>query len=144
YERLDRWNLRWMDRVVCVSEGQAIKVRRAGVPADRVIVIANAVQADRFARADPTRRLELERMFPRRPRWIVAAAGRLSPEKGFGVLVEAATHISDPAVGFIHFGDGPLREELQARIAALGMQDRFLLAGFHGALDEFMPFFDVL
>src|SRR5262249_18027517 len=31
YEALDRFALRWMDRVVCVSEGQAVKVRHAGV-----------------------------------------------------------------------------------------------------------------
>ena len=30
YEMLDRRVLRWMDRVVCVSEGQAVKVRLAG------------------------------------------------------------------------------------------------------------------
>src|SRR5271157_1017037 len=34
YEALDRACLRRMDRVVCVSEGQAAKVRRAGVPAN--------------------------------------------------------------------------------------------------------------
>ena len=32
YEWLDRRMLRRVDRVVCVSEGQAEKVRRAGVP----------------------------------------------------------------------------------------------------------------
>jgi glycosyltransferase involved in cell wall biosynthesis len=144
YERLDRWNLRWMDRVVCVSEGQAVKVRRAGVPTERVVVIHNAVQAERFARPDPARRHVLERMFPRSPRWIVGAAGRLSPEKGFGVLIEAASRIGDPSVGFVHFGDGPLRMELQQHIAAAGLADRFVLAGFRNNLDEFMPFFDVL
>jgi glycosyltransferase involved in cell wall biosynthesis len=144
YERLDRWNLRWMDRVVCVSEGQADKVRRAGVPAERVAVIRNAVRADRFVRPDPGRRLALERMFPRRPCRIVGAAGRLSPEKGFGVLVEAAARIDDPTIGFVLFGDGPQRRATKQRIAALGLTDRFVLAGFRGDLDQFMPFFDVL
>src|SRR5262245_17653718 len=41
YEALDRFLLRWMDAVVCVSEGQARKVRQAGVPPDRVVVIRN-------------------------------------------------------------------------------------------------------
>src|SRR4051794_4226685 len=41
-EALDRLYLRRMDRVVCVSEGQAARVRRAGVPAGRVVVIRNA------------------------------------------------------------------------------------------------------
>jgi len=144
YERLDRWHLRWMDQVVCVSEGQAVKVRRAGVSAERIVVIHNAVRADRFVRPDPTRRLALERMFPRRPCRIVGAAGRLSPEKGFGVLVEAAARLDDPKVGFVHFGDGPQRRATKQRIAALGLTDRFVLAGFRRDLDQFMPCFDVL
>src|SRR6185437_11358572 len=35
YERLDRFHLRWMDHVVCVSEAQAARVRRAGVRPER-------------------------------------------------------------------------------------------------------------
>src|SRR5262249_47212876 len=65
YEALDRACLRRRDRVVCVSEGPAEKVRRAGVPAGRVIVIRNAVRAERFDRVDPEDRRILERMFPR-------------------------------------------------------------------------------
>src|SRR5262249_35414565 len=41
YEKLDRWNLRWMDHVVCVSHGQAAKVRRAGIGSSRISVIHN-------------------------------------------------------------------------------------------------------
>jgi glycosyltransferase involved in cell wall biosynthesis len=146
YELLDRWNLRWMDRVVCVSEAQAAKVRRAGTPAERIIVIPNAVQPERFKYRDSAQRSTLEQMFHQPPGRLIGAAGRLSPEKGFGVLVEAAAHALrvDPTLGFIHFGDGPLRKPIAQRIAALGIANRFLLVGFRGDLDEFMPCFDLL
>ncbi len=145
YETLDRACLRRMDRVVCVSEGQAEKVRRAGVRADRVAVIRNAVRAERFDHADPADRRVLEAMFPQAPERIVGSAGRLSPEKGFGVLVEAAAIVarSDPGAGFIHFGDGPLRETIQRRIAELGLERRFILAGFRDDLDRFLPHWDL-
>src|SRR3954447_4135669 len=39
YESLDRWHLRFMDHVVCVSAGQAAKVRRCGVPEHKFTVI---------------------------------------------------------------------------------------------------------
>ena len=141
YEALDRACLRRMDRVVCVSEGQAEKVRRAGVRADRVVVIRNAVRAERFDRVDPADRRVLEEMFPQAPERIVGSAGRLSPEKGFGVLVEAAAIVarSDPGAGFIHFGDGPLRETIRRRIEELGLERRFILAGFRDDLDRFCP-----
>jgi glycosyltransferase involved in cell wall biosynthesis len=144
YERLDRWHLRWMDRVVCVSERQAAKVRGAGVREEKLVVIRNAIRADGFPKPHPARRDVLERMFPKRPRRIVGAAGRLSPEKGFGVLAEAAARMTDPNVGFIHFGCGPLRAQLERHISDLGITDRFVLAGFRSDLDQLMPCLDAL
>src|SRR5215213_8875162 len=87
YEAVDRVHLRFMDRVVCVSQGQAEKVRQAGIPPERVRVIRNAARLQAFADPDPAAADRLRAMAggdgP-----IVVAAGRLSPEKGFHVLVE--------------------------------------------------------
>ncbi len=145
YECLDRACLRRMDRVVCVSEAQAEKVRRAGVRPDRVSVIRNAVRAERFDRVDPTGREALLAMFPERPERVIGSAGRLSPEKGFSILVEAAAIVarSDPGAGFIHFGDGPLRETIWRRIGELGLERRFILAGHRDDLDRFLPHWDL-
>jgi glycosyltransferase involved in cell wall biosynthesis len=146
YEALERLNLRWMDRVVCVSQGQADKVRQAGVPADRTVVIPNAIQAERFAAPDPAYRQRLQDLFARPRRRIVGAAGRLSPEKGFTVLVEAAAQLArtDPCLGFVVFGDGPLRERLAEQIEAARLAGRFILAGYRPDLDCFLPFLDLL
>jgi glycosyltransferase involved in cell wall biosynthesis len=146
YEKLDRFCLRWMDRVVCVSEGQAARVRRAGVPTQRVIVIRNAIDAGRFADPDPSNRRRLQGMFPEPPARIIGAAGRLSPEKGFDVLVRAAEALTrdDHSLGFVLFGDGPLRESLARQVAAAELAGRFVLAGFRDDLDRFLPFFDVV
>jgi glycosyltransferase involved in cell wall biosynthesis len=145
YEAIDRACLRKMDRVVCVSNGQAEKVRRSGVRPDQVTVVRNAVRAERFDHPDPADRQALEAMFPRPPAKIVGAAGRLSPEKGFGVLVEAAAIVarSDREAGFIHFGDGPLRETIRGLIEKLGLQERFILAGLRNDLDRFIPHWDL-
>jgi glycosyltransferase involved in cell wall biosynthesis len=145
YEALDRACLRRMDRVVCVSAGQGRKVGRAGVRADRVAIIRNAVCVERFDQVNPADRRVLEGMFPRAPDRIVGSAGRLSPEKGFGVLVEAAAIVarSDPGAGFIHFGDGPLHKVIRRRIAELGLDGRFILAGLRDDLDRFLPHWDL-
>jgi glycosyltransferase involved in cell wall biosynthesis len=145
YEALDRACLRRMDRVVCVSEGQVAKVRRADVRPDRLTVIRDAVRVGRFEHPDPADRGRLAGLFPHPPGRIVGSAGRLSPEKGFGVLVDAAASVSrsDPEVGFVHFGDGPLRKGLEQQIARLGLKDRFILAGFHDDLDRFLPHWDI-
>ena len=146
YEAVDRFHLRWMDRVVCVSEAQARKARRAGAAPERVRVIYNSVDPERFFDLDALCRAWLLRCFPTAPRRIVGAAGRLSPEKGFDVLVRAAARVvrRDPSVGFIVFGDGARRARLQRQIQAAGLTDRFVLPGFRNDLDRFLPFFDLL
>jgi glycosyltransferase involved in cell wall biosynthesis len=146
YEVLDRLTLRWMDRVVCVSESQAGKVRRTGVPARKVTVIPNAVRTDRFGASDPAYRTMLQSFFPSPRSRIIGAAGRLSHEKGFGVLVRAAAKIAggESPLGFVLFGDGPLKAKLAAQIAAAGLTGRFILAGFRSDLDCFLPHLDLL
>jgi glycosyltransferase involved in cell wall biosynthesis len=146
YERLDRLHLRWMDHVVCVSAAQAAKVHRAGVRADRVSVICNAIDPARFHEPDGRYRAKLLRYF-RKPRThVVGAAGRLSPEKGFEVLVAAAERVlrEHPGAGFILFGEGAERERLQRQIQAAGMTGTFVLGGFRPDLDRFLPHFDLL
>ncbi len=205
YEALDRRVLRWMDKVVCVSEGQAAKVRRAGVRPDKITVIHNAIRPERFGNPDPVYREQLRRMFgaekwsvvsgqwseggkgdrsilPERPSGccaqngpvpfsgpdiIVGAAGRLSPEKGFDVLIDAAAEVLKssphipcaaptshaprpsplaplPSIGFVLFGDGPLRESLARQIAARGLEGKFILAGFRSDFDHFLPHLDLM
>jgi glycosyltransferase involved in cell wall biosynthesis len=146
YEMIDRLHLRFMDHVVCVSEAQAAKVRRAGVAGQRVSVIANAVEAARFADPEPLYRNKLLRAFRDPVHAIVGAAGRLSPEKGFDVFVKAASivHRRETKVGFALFGTGPCKDRLAAQINALGLSGCFVMKGLRQDLDRFIPFFDLL
>lgn len=146
YESLDRRVLRAVDTVVCVSKAQATKVRQAGVPSHKTTVISNAVRMDRFAEPQAIYRGRLQRLFPEPRRLIVGAAGRLSPEKGFSVLVDAAKEVicSDSSVGFVLFGDGALRDSLVAQIEGHGLENHLVLAGFCAHLDQYIPHFDVL
>ena len=165
YEWLDRWHLRFMDRVVCVSDGQAAKVRRwCRVPESRISVVRNSARLAAFENADPDARRKLLAFcrvgtahhaataggaHPTSDNGlslVVLAAGRLSPEKGFGVLVEAAAAVCRkyPAAGVVLFGDGVLRPELEARVAALGLTGRVVLPGFRTDLDSLITAADVV
>jgi glycosyltransferase involved in cell wall biosynthesis len=145
YEWLDRRHLGWMDRVVCVSEAQAAKVRKCGVRPARVEVIPNAVDVERFADPEPLYRQKLARYFRQPKSRIVAAAGRLSPEKGFDVFLLAAERVlrSERDVGFVIFGEGPCRAALVDQITGLGLTGSVALVGFRTDLDRFLPFLDL-
>ncbi|MHB1556384.1 MAG: glycosyltransferase, partial [Isosphaeraceae bacterium] len=146
YEALDRVAIRHMDRVVCVSHGQAAKARRGGVPAEKIVVIHCAVRATRFEMPDAAGAAELQDWFGEPSGPLIGAAGRLSPEKGFGDLADAAALAlrNDPSLRFVLFGDGPLRGEIERRVDRLGLSGAFVLAGFRTDLDRFLPHLDLM
>jgi glycosyltransferase involved in cell wall biosynthesis len=145
---MDRVNLRFVDRVVAVSDGQAARVRKAGVPGNRLAVIRNAARLHAFATPAPEYRAKLRSHFPADTpvSHVVLAAGRLSPEKGFAVLLDAAAELlkTNPHCGFVLFGDGAERAKLEARTRELGVADHFRMPGFTPELDKYLPFADVV
>lgn len=60
---------------------------------------------------------------------VVIAAGTLAPWKGFADLIAAIALVRSPA-RLIILGEGELRGELEAQVAALGLHDRVKLPGF--------------
>ncbi|MBY0230439.1 MAG: glycosyltransferase, partial [Gemmataceae bacterium] len=79
------------------------------------------------------------------PKHVIGAAGRLSPEKGFDVLADAASLLCQRRgeVGFLVFGRGPLEDDVRNRIARAGLEDRFVLGGFRTDVERLLPGFDL-
>jgi glycosyltransferase involved in cell wall biosynthesis len=137
-----------MDHVVAVSEGQGGRVRRwCGVPPRRLSVIRNSARLGAFAAVEPARD-RLLGFFPggNRVDRVVAAAGRLSPEKGFGVLIDAAATVlaTDRTAGLVIFGEGSLRPDLERQVRDRGLTGRVVLPGFRTDLDHLLAAADVV
>lgn len=100
--------------VATVSEFNA-RFLRALAPehAERVHVVPNAIELDRFGYRDPAPRS--------RPLHIVGV-GRLVEKKGFGVLLDAVAAVRDDvAVRVTIAGGGELAEPLARRVRELGL-----------------------
>lgn len=93
--------------------------------AEKCAVVPYGVDAEAWSALTPDEAAEAEALRARHPR-LVAALGRLVPYKGFHVLVEAMAAVDGTAV---IVGEGPEHARLTARIAALGLGGRVLLAG---------------
>jgi glycosyltransferase involved in cell wall biosynthesis len=145
-ERLDRLALRYANIVVGVSQAQSEKIKDAGVPRAKIVTIRNAIDRSRFAGRDPAGRAALAGLVAAPVKHIVGFAGRLSPEKGPDIFVRAAIatlrHRSD--VGFVLFGDGPMKAEVFSLIRQAGASDHISPAGFQPNLDRLMPNLDIL
>ena len=124
----DRWSAKFVTRFVAVSSGVRRDLEADGVPADRIVLIHNALNMDRRPHAQP--RDVVRRSWNAAPDDVVVGTVALfKAQKGLSFLVEAARQASavNPRLRFVHMGDGPLRDEIARQIETSGLVDRFRL-----------------
>jgi glycosyltransferase involved in cell wall biosynthesis len=115
YRLLERVVARSADLVLCVSPDLERRMRAAGARRVARAVVAAPDPASGAAGPPPA--------IPPAGRPLVLAAGRLTAQKDFGVLLEAAAAWQDldPRPLLVIAGDGPLAGRLRAQAAALGV-----------------------
>ena len=128
------WRLAWAARpeVIYTSETD----RRVDARRLRSHVVPLGIDVDRFAGARPALRGNGR---------LVGNVARLAPQKGQGVLLEAAPLVLErhPDVRFVLVGDGELRPELERRAETLGVGDRVLFMGVRTDVPELLASFSV-
>lgn len=104
-----------------------------GLPAARIFYIGNFVDSPLPAKPERFHQLKAQLAIPE-DAWMLLAVGRLHPVKGFEDLLAAFArlpiHISERPVHLLIVGDGPLRKELQAEAARLGLEGRIHWCGW--------------
>jgi glycosyltransferase involved in cell wall biosynthesis len=144
YYALDRLALRWYDRVICVSDDLHAASLRSGVPHDRCVLIENGIDTAQFHRRQSAAAAKLKLgLDPKRK--IIGAIGRLSPEKGFDVLIRAVDQLvrSGTAVDLHILGDGDDGPRLAALIKSLGLTHHVKLLGYRAETIPYYEAFDV-
>ena len=131
YYAIDRWCLPRYERVICVSDDLRQRALECGVAPGRCLLIENAIDTEEFRRrrSAPEAKSELGL---RTDCFLVGGVGRLSPEKGFDVLLRALARLleSGADVELLLIGEGDQRPELEALAGELGCRGRVHLAGF--------------
>ncbi len=120
-------------RVIACSQYMSWEVQTYfDAPAEKISVIPNGVDATRF---DPLRGVDLSAFRigyanPDQP--IVYYVGRMVPQKGLQIIVEAAPHVLRewPGVKFVLAGGGSgYVSELSAKARELGVTDNIIFTG---------------
>lgn len=139
-------------RIFAVSQALARNVAHAlGAPAEKVTVIGNGVDSERFQpvdRAEARRRLDLAPDAP-----VLIGVGNLVPSKGFQHVIAQLPRLCrrHPGLVYLIVGAGAahadLRASLEAQAAALGVRQAVRFCGrqpqeelrwFYGAADIFV------
>ncbi|MBD0711674.1 MULTISPECIES: glycosyltransferase [unclassified Streptomyces] len=112
---------------VAVSPSVARRLAAWGVPPERVRVVPNGIETDRFAFDADARRYTRRALGIPEDAYVVGGVGRLVPGKRFDLLVRAVAGV--PGARLLLVGEGERREELLRLAHACGAADRVLLAG---------------
>jgi glycosyltransferase involved in cell wall biosynthesis len=127
YRVLELVVARTADSVLCVSADTEQRMRAAGARrVGRAVVPAAALPPAGDVSAETRSAIRAE-FGAARGQAIVLGAGRLAPQKGFGLLLDAAARWVDirPAPLLVIAGEGPLAAGLRSRAASLQLAVTF-------------------
>jgi glycosyltransferase involved in cell wall biosynthesis/peptidoglycan/xylan/chitin deacetylase (PgdA/CDA1 family) len=107
-------------QLVANSHAAARQLESDGVPEEKIRVVANGIDTDRFP----------ERRYSERPKRIAMVAC-LREGKRVDILIDAAPRVlaQHPDAEFLIVGDGPCREQLASLAQATRVADRFQFLG---------------
>jgi sugar transferase (PEP-CTERM/EpsH1 system associated) len=141
---VQRWAWQRADTVLSVSSRLAEKMSaQVGFPLDRIRVIRNGVDVDRF-KPRPKSLVRASLGLPQ-DALVVGTIGRFVPVKDQRSLIDAVALLRADGVHCLAVlvGDGPLRGELQQFAADRGVASRVRFLGERRDVHEIIPAFDV-
>lgn len=146
YIALEKLADRCCDRLIVVSRLNAEKGLAAGISRpEKYVIIHASVDVDRYAhpQIEPAAMRATLGIPADAP--VVGTVGRLSPQKAPLDWMQAAAVVAQeiPTARFVYVGDGPLRPQVEALVAELGLTDRVFLTGLRRDVPDLLGILDV-
>ncbi len=143
---VDRLVGQFVDYYIAVSEANArYLMERKGLPSRKVVLIRNGCPLERFDPnwAAPVGMRQRLGFGPEDP--VLAVLGRLEPQKGHWVLLEAlaALRRKFPNVRLVCLGEGSLRSELERRAQQLGLVGSVRFVGYRSNVADWLAMADL-
>lgn len=132
------------DKIIVVSQAVGLFIKNEGVNPEKIAVIYNGIDLDRFNIEidihQKKRELGLNVDLP-----VVGTVGRLCKEKGYEYFLQAAAEILKKKFDtqFLIVGDGELKKELEDYAFILGINRNLIFVGECNAISEIVKTLDV-
>jgi len=136
YERMIHETEAWLTyeawRVICCSDYMVSHVRWAfGLPADKLVMAPNGVNADVYAKIDNDDLSRFRSKFALPEEKIILFVGRLVHEKGVHALVNAVPKVLGRVnAKLIIVGNGYMRDQLSNIVKSMGFAHKVMFTGF--------------
>ena len=144
YEALDSLLLRFADRIIAVSDEIREDLLSKRIKAHRIERIFNGIDVSSVMPIALGKDLRAE-FGINNGDIVVTSVGRLSPEKGHTVLLEAAQELikKHNNLKFLIVGDGPLRESLQFDVRSRQFEKHVKFLGIREDVSEILSISDI-
>jgi glycosyltransferase involved in cell wall biosynthesis len=132
--------------VVAVAHHAKARLVRRRVPAEKITVIHNGIEADSPSASVAGARTGFRAQWGVKPdEFLIGAVGRLDPVKGFRHLINGFAKAAQrlPRLRLVIVGDGPERPALENSIRRSGAGDRIRLLGTVSAAAVALPALDL-
>jgi glycosyltransferase involved in cell wall biosynthesis len=142
---LNKFTFNWQSSVVSVSHDVGDSIRRNIAPRIRQVTVANGVNTDKFVRDEKIGR-EIRRKFNIPAGSVVVgtiAVFRFQKRLLEWLEVAAAVHAVVPESVFIIVGAGPLKEEVENKVAELGLGDAVIMPGLQEDVKPWLSAMDI-
>jgi PEP-CTERM/exosortase A-associated glycosyltransferase len=144
---LDTWAFKHVDAVTCICEGLRADIVSRGIPADKVTVIPNAVDIDKFPLGnapDEALKCSLGLGGAR----VLGFIGSFYAYEGLDLLLAALPRILEqaPDVRVLLVGGGPQETNLKQQAKDLGVADKVVFTGRvpHAEVNRYYDLVDLL
>lgn len=142
---VDRVLARMVDQYIAISAATSRHLaENKRIAPGKIVVINPGLDLDQFdpARTAPSDLRQCLGFAENDP--VLAMIGRLNPQKGHRVLLEAMplVHAEFPAARLVCIGEGELRGELEARVRELGLKDTVRFVGYPRDIRDWLALSD--
>lgn len=137
------------DRIICVSRGimEHMETRLRADPSKMIVIYngINMTEVDHaLSRARPRAEIRDELRIPR-DAVVAGSIGRFTTTKGLQYFIDAFHKLKDrrPDAKALLVGDGPIRKELEDRVAELGLDDEMIFTGVRTDVFDILRALDI-
>jgi PEP-CTERM/exosortase A-associated glycosyltransferase len=144
---VETYALKRVDAVTCICEGLRRDIVARGIPSERITVIPNAVDIEKF-RAQAHADNALEKSLGLEGAVVLGFLGSFYAYEGLGLLLDALPGIitEEPRARVLLVGGGPQDAALKKQAQHLGVADKVIFAGRvpHADVNRYYDLVDVL
>lgn len=144
YCMFDSILIRFFEKIIAVSDPIRRDMLKKGITSDKIEVIYNGIDPERFKKIFDNKKLKKQFNIPAKSK-VIGTVGSLTIEKGHIYFIEAANKVlkTYPNIKFLIVGEGRCRKVLEEKVYNRRIERNVIFAGLRTDMPEIYSLIDV-